>query len=188
MIVKNTNKQLITMLSDLFISLSKEFPTEIILEKTLSSLQSNTKADGATLYIKDGNTLRFHIIKNKTLNMDLNKSSTAIKNLPEISLSSTEDRQSSISAHCAITKKIINIEDISLESTVDIGPTKAFDEKFKYKTKSILATPILDGKQDVLGVIQLINAQNNEQLFTESDVQTSTEVTAMISAILSNGN
>ena len=187
MTVEHNNKETTTP-SELVASLTKQLPREAMLEEALTGLQLNTKADGASLYIKHGEALRFHIIKNKTLNMDMNASSAAIKSLQEIPLHSTGNQHSSISAYCAITKKSINVVDISLETRVDLGPTKAFDTKFNYQTKSILATPILDNKQNVLGVIQLINAQNEGQSFNETHVQACAEVAAIISNVLNNGH
>lgn len=188
MTVEHRNEESTRQLSELLGALEKQIPREAMLEEALTGLQLNTSADGASLYIKHGEALRFHIIKNNTLNMDMNASAAAIKSLQEISLHSSGNQHSSISAYCAITKKSINVVDIRLETRVDIGPTKAFDTKFNYQTKSILATPILDNKDNVLGVIQLINAQNDEQSFNEIHLKACAEVAAIISNVLIDGH
>ena len=123
MTVENSNKRVITTLNGLCITFSKLLPKDAILSKTLTSLDSNTKADGASLYFRNDKALRF----------------SPIKSLKEISLNSTGDKLSSISAHFAITK-------------------------------------------------EHISAQDEEKSFNETDVQTCTEVAAVISTILSNGD
>jgi hypothetical protein len=185
MTAENSNGNVITTFNEICVLLSKQAPAEMMLEKIVLGTQALTKADGASLYIKHGEVLKFHIIKNLSLNMDMNGNSASIKSLPEIPLHPTKNHHSSISSHCAITKKNIHIEDFFNETTIDITATKAFDEKFNYKTKSILAVPILDRKQDVLGVIQLINANNDHQSFNEADLHICESMAALASIALS---
>lgn len=182
------NKKIFTELNEVCTAISKQLPKEVLLEKIITTTQSILNADGASLYIKHGDALRFNIVRNESLKMNLNESSEATKALPEIPLHPIKNQHTSVSAHCAANKKTINIQDISHEKSIDISPTKAFDAKFNYNTKSILAAPILDSHQEVLGVMQLINAKNPNQRFDQADVELFEAMTALLSLVLSRKN
>ncbi len=44
----------------------------------------------------------------------------------------------------------------------DFSGAKAFDQRMNYRTVSVLCVPLKDAKQKVIGVLQLINAQDPE--------------------------
>lgn len=182
------DKNTFAVLNEVCKALSQEQATEVLLEKIVASIQAMTKVDGASLYIKHGDALRFHIVRNQSLQMALNASSAATKVLPDIPLNPQNNQPISIASHCAKTKKIINIEDIAHEKSINTAPTKAFDTKFNYKTKSVLAIPIVDRQQAVLGVLQLININNAHQKFEQSEIDLCEAMTALLSIVLSRKN
>ena len=188
MTTTSINKNTFAVLNEICTAVSQQLATEVLLEKIVASTQAITNADGASLYIKHGEVLRFHIIRNLSLKMDINGSSSAIQSLPEIKLNPQNTQHTSISSHCVANKKTINIEDISVEKRIDIASTKAFDAKFNYQTKSILATPILNKHREVLGVMQLINAKNANQIFDQSDIEICEAMSALMSIVLSQQN
>ncbi|XP_077332222.1 rod cGMP-specific 3',5'-cyclic phosphodiesterase subunit beta-like [Lithobates pipiens] len=65
--------------------------------------------------------------------------------------------------HVAHTKKTINIKDVSEDTTY----SRFADELTEYKTKNILATPIMNGK-DVVAVIMAVN-KTDGSFFTKYD-------------------
>ena len=182
------NKNIFAAFNEVCSAVSQQLATNVLLEKIMTSAQSMTNADGASLYIKHGEALRFYIVSNHSLKMEMTAGSASIKTLPEIPLNPQNNQHISIASHCATNKQTINIEDISHEQSIDIAPTKAFDAKFNYKTKSILATPILDSHQAVLGVVQLINSKNTYQAFDESDIEVCEAMAALLSIVLSHNN
>ena len=153
------NKNLITTLHDVCVSLSKQSNKEQLLEKIIYAVQLATHADGATLYIKNQRLLKFHIVKNNSLNMSLTYSSAAIRSLPAINLDPAA-HHISISSICANEKRVVLVQDAEREAGIDLTATKEFDKKFHYTTKSILALPIINKHHRLLGVIQLINPQD----------------------------
>src|SRR5262249_32286312 len=64
----------------------------------------------------------------------------------------------SIAGSAALNKKAINIADVyDLPAGSPYGFDKSFDDKIGYKTKSMLTYPLISQRDEVIGVIQLIN-------------------------------
>jgi HD-GYP domain-containing protein (c-di-GMP phosphodiesterase class II) len=66
----------------------------------------------------------------------------------------------SIAGYVALTGKHVNIEDAyHLPADVPYSINRKFDEDSGYRTKSILAIPMKNQKDEIVGVLQLINAK-----------------------------
>ncbi len=66
----------------------------------------------------------------------------------------------SIAGYVAATGEVVNIEDAyHLPSEVPYDINRKFDQDSGYRTKSILAVPLRDQKERIVGVLQLINAK-----------------------------
>lgn len=62
---------------------------------------------------------------------------------------------------CAIDKDIINSSNIYNEADIDASDLKEFDLNNDYNSVSLLAFPLFDSNNNLLAVIQFINAKNN---------------------------
>ncbi len=62
---------------------------------------------------------------------------------------------------CALNREIINSDNIYLDENIDTAFIAAFDEKYNYSTVSMLALPLIDSKDNLIGVAQFINAADN---------------------------
>jgi response regulator RpfG family c-di-GMP phosphodiesterase len=61
----------------------------------------------------------------------------------------------------AATGRSLNIDDVyTLEVTLPYSFSKQFDDAVGYKTRSILTIPLVNSSQAILGILQIINAQN----------------------------
>ncbi len=70
-----------------------------------------------------------------------------------------------IVGHCAITKKILSIDDVyKLPADANYSYNSQWDEENNYRCESILAIPMLDSKQNLLGVLELINHISGEDI------------------------
>jgi HD-GYP domain-containing protein (c-di-GMP phosphodiesterase class II) len=81
--------------------------------------------------------------------------------------------ESSIAGYVAQNGRVVMIEDAyAMESWVPYAINKRFDQEFGYRTKSILAVPMKNPKDEIVGVVQLINAKRNwrARLCTQEDV------------------
>ena len=73
-----------------------------------------------------------------------------------------------VSAYAAIRNKVVCIDDVYTNDQFNFSGPKKYDEITGYRTKSMLALPLAlpkgddSDQQEVLGVIQLINATNQD--------------------------
>ena len=65
-----------------------------------------------------------------------------------------------IAANAAINGTTINIPDAYKAKGFDFSGTKAFDEKTGYRSKSFLTVPLKNHENEIIGVLQLLNAQD----------------------------
>ena len=70
---------------------------------------------------------------------------------------------SMVAAHAALTGKTVNIADAYTADGFDFSGTRAFDAKTGYRSKSFLTVPMRNHEHEIIGVLQLINAQRPAQ-------------------------
>ena len=76
--------------------------------------------------------------------------------------STMEINHKSIAGYVASTGEIVNIEDAyHITPEIPYSINRKFDEDSGYRTKSILAVPLRDQKDHIVGVLQLINAKRD---------------------------
>ncbi len=146
-----------TMLNKLIaasVSLSTEKDSNVLLQDILTAAMDITSCDAGTLYIKNNNTLDFKIMITKSMNNYKGGKFSEIQ-MPSVSMKPTN-----VCAKSLIDRKLINIKDLSKNSEFDfIGPKK-YDSMTGYKTKSMLVIPMEDNTGEQIGVLQLMNALN----------------------------
>jgi HD-GYP domain-containing protein (c-di-GMP phosphodiesterase class II) len=70
--------------------------------------------------------------------------------------------ENSIAGYVALTGQIVNIPDAyDIPASVPYTINRSFDEDSGYRTRSILAVPIRNQKDKIIGVLQLINAKRS---------------------------
>lgn len=148
-------------------ALSGERNTSRLFERILDAAQDITQADGGTLYLikehADGrHELEFEILRNNSLNLRLGGTSGNPITLPPLPLYREDGsaNHSNIATYCALTKKIENIEDAYFADHLDFSGTKAFDARSGYRSKSFLTLPLINHANEVIGVLQLLNAKD----------------------------
>jgi HD-GYP domain-containing protein (c-di-GMP phosphodiesterase class II) len=144
-------------------SLSNERDITQLLEKILLAAKTITRADGGTLYrmLDDGQTLRFEILRTDSLHIAMGGSSSEVIQFADLPLRTATGapNDSLVAAYAAIHRVTVNIQDAYAEPNFDFAGTRLFDQKTGYRSKSFLTVPMCDHKGDVIGVLQLINAQ-----------------------------
>tara|TARA_B100000886_G_C20420328_1_gene491269 strand:- start:1155 stop:2753 length:1599 start_codon:yes stop_codon:yes gene_type:complete len=152
-------------LSEIGMALSTEKDTNVLFEMILDEAKNITNADGRTLYSKnkEGN-LKFEILR--TDSTDIVMGGTSGVEIPyyPVKLWIKKDcpNQKNVSAYVALTGATVNIEDAYFEEGFDFEGTKQFDKKNGYRSKSFLAVPLKNHENEIIGVMQLINAQNDK--------------------------
>lgn len=67
-----------------------------------------------------------------------------------------------VSAHCALTGEPVNISDVYAAEGYDFQGTRDFDGSTGYRSRSMLVIPLRDHEDEVIGVLQLLNAKDRE--------------------------
>ncbi len=145
----------IDKLLEIGISLSKEKDDDKLLGTILQEAMEMTSCDGGTLYVYDGNELRFHIMITKSMNYYKGGRKDPVT-LPPVPM-----RRTHVAACSAMENKLINIADVyEPNDEYDFTGPKNYDAMTGYRTQSMLVIPMEDDRGDVIGVLQLINAKD----------------------------
>jgi HD-GYP domain-containing protein (c-di-GMP phosphodiesterase class II) len=134
------------------VALSTERELPVLLEMILSQARRITASDAGSLYLAERDeagvlrSLRFRFAQNHTL--------------PELPLRehSIPVDHTSLAGYVADTAEPLVIADVyQLPQNVPYKQNRSFDERFNYRTKAVLVIPMITHKDEVIGVLQLIN-------------------------------
>ena len=142
-------------LQSIGVALSTEKDLRTLLKIILRFAVDITGADAGTLYLVDKDPIdpAMSILK---FELNYNYSVKVNEETHTIPLD-----KNSIAGYVALTNEILNIKNsYELDNNQEFFHSKAFDEKHHYVTKSILTFPMANRKDEVIGVIQLINKKN----------------------------
>lgn len=172
------------------VELSTEQDTTKLLESILISAKQLAQADGGTIYsITEKNTLKFETLLNDTLDMYMGGTSGKPIPFPEIPMYvDSQPNYNALVAYAAATDQVINISDAYQAGDFDMSAARNMDEKTGYRTKSVLTIPMKNHEQELIGVIQLINAQQEQQVvdFSPTLEKIIRSLTSMAAVALTN--
>lgn len=154
----------ISDLTNIAKAMSSEHDLLQILEMILNQARQYTRADGGTLYLltEDRRQLAFHVLHNETLNSFLGGTSQKKITLPNVALHKNgQPNHSNVSAFVALTNQTVNIPDVYQAKGFNFEGTKEFDALMQYRSQSMLVVPMCDHEDQMIGVLQLINARNS---------------------------
>ncbi|MDQ3033803.1 MAG: GAF domain-containing protein [Myxococcota bacterium] len=137
-------------------AISQERDIDRLLTVILEKSRFITGADAGSFYLLEpiapGSTekhLRFKLSQNDSLTFESKEFTVPL---------STR----SIAGAAAITHRPINIPDVySIGQDEPFGFDPSFDKKVGYRTRSMIAMPMISAEDDVIGVIQLINKKRD---------------------------
>ena len=153
-----TEKEKLEVLTTLGTELNQVKDLDILMEHILTEARRVVNADAGSIYIRDKDQLRFTYTQNEILQKRLPQGSKLIYNIFTIPAD-----KSSVAGYSAVTGRALNIQDVyRLESEVPYRFDHRFDETAGYKTHSVLAVPLKTVREEVMGVLQVINAQNEQ--------------------------
>lgn len=151
-------------LSKIGAALSAERNHPKLLQMILEEARRFTNADGGTLYMMndDERSLRFEIVQTDSLDIRMGGTSgNPIDWYPvRLFLKDGQPNHAMVSAHVGLTGKVVNIPDVYDVEGFDFSGTRAFDNKTGYRSKSMLVVPMRNHEDEIIGVLQLINAQD----------------------------
>ncbi len=149
-------------LNEIGAALSKERDIDRLLEKILLAAKAITHADGGTLYrvTEDGRALRFEIVRTDSLDIALGGTTGKAIDFPDLPLVDElgQPNNSLVAVYAAVHGQTVNIADAYCEAGFDFSGTRRFDQGTGYRSQSFLTVPMRNHENEIIGVLQLINA------------------------------
>ena len=177
-------------LQEIGLALSTEDDINVIFELIMDEAKNITNADGRTLYMisDDGKTMKFEIMATESMNFSQGGTTGVEITIPPMQLFNEDGtpNHSSIVAYSANTGKIVNIKDAYKEKGFDFTGAKNFDKNTGYRTQSVLSVPLKNHENDIVGVMQLINAKDpksDKTISFSDDMQNQVESLASQGAV-----
>jgi HD-GYP domain-containing protein (c-di-GMP phosphodiesterase class II) len=145
-------------------ALSSEKNLDKLLETILTAAKTITNADGGTLYRLVDERLKFEIILNDSLNIAMGGTTGVPVPFYPIPLRATDGapNNSMVAAYAALHDETVNIADAYAADGFDFTGTRAFDKKTGYRSTSFLTIPMKNHDGEIIGVLQLLNALDEE--------------------------
>ena len=149
------------------VALGTERDIKTLLELILTQARRITQSDAGSLYLVEHNEegkkrLRFRLAQTYSK-----------PEAPFVEFTIPVDR-TSLAGYCAVTGDPLVIDDAYfLPPDVEYTINRSFDERYGYRTKSMLVLPMKDHKDEIIGVLQLINRKRKLEavLSTLADVE-----------------
>ena len=175
-------------------ALSRERDINHLLESILEAAKRLLWADGGTLYrvTEDGEALRFAIVRTDSLGLRLGGVSEEAPQFPDLPLRlpSGALNDSLVAVHAAVHDRTINIADAYCQQHFDFSGTRAFDARTGYRSQSFLTVPMKNHENELIGVLQLINATDpatgQVRAFTAQDQRLAESLASQAAIALSN--
>lgn len=149
--------------AEIGMALSGEESVDRLLEMIVHEAREITDADAGTLYLVNAERthLDFAILHNDTMKTRMGGTSGVPIKLPPVPLQvDGAPNHANVSSHVAITGDIVNIADVYESEEFDFTGPRKYDQATGYRSKSMLVIPLRNHENDVIGVLQLLNAQD----------------------------
>lgn len=127
----------------------------LLMDRILAEARALVGADAGTIFIREGATLRFAFSQNDVLETGGRTANARFSGLV------VPVNSKSIAGWCASAGEMVNISDAY---ALDPGAPYSFDRSYDavtgYRTCSVIAVPLRNAADYVLGVLQLLNARD----------------------------
>jgi HD-GYP domain-containing protein (c-di-GMP phosphodiesterase class II) len=162
----------LTELTEIGMKLTTEKHYDTLLDLILSQARRITQADAGSLYIVETSEsgirrLRFKLSQNHSR-----------PDIPFVETTMTLDH-TSLAGYTATEREALVIDDVyMLPGDVAYAFNRSFDERYGYRTKSMLVIPMQNHQGDVIGVLQLINRKRDGDAVLADPTAANREVVA----------
>ncbi len=154
------------------IEIARALTTEREIDKLLGLILEKarfiTAADAGSMYVVHGDDpllagreLYFKLSQNDSVSFDSREFAMPIS-------------AASMAGYVTLEQKTLSIEDVyDLPAGSPFGFDRSFDQKVGYRTRSMLVTPLMTSKGEVIGVLQLINKKREpkQKLLSPEDFE-----------------
>ena len=136
------------------VALSAERDREALLTFILDTAMDLTSSDGGTLYLLEEDGLHFCRMVTRSFGIRQGGHDSPIT-LPPVPL-----KPSHVCARAVLENRLINVDDVHSNTDFDFSGAKRYDQMTGYCTRSMLVVPLANDHGELIGVLQLLNAQN----------------------------
>ena len=137
------------------IQLTVEKDGNTLLNTIVDKGMQITNCDASTLYLYEDGVLKFRIMRTISQNVCRGLNGEAIDDIPPVPF-----REENVCAYTAIHRKVVNIEDVYHSEEFDFSGPKRYDAMTGFRTQSMLVIPVENNTGDLIGVLQMMNAQD----------------------------
>lgn len=141
---------------DIGIRLSTERDRNRLLMTILDKGMEITNCDASTLYLYEKDELHFKFMKTLSQGINRGLDGEAI-DLPPVPM-----KEENVCSYAAIHQEVVNISDVYVSSRFDFSGPRQYDSLTGYRTQSQLVVPLANNENELIGVLQLINAMDEE--------------------------
>jgi HD-GYP domain-containing protein (c-di-GMP phosphodiesterase class II) len=173
--------------------LSSEHNTARLLETILNAAQHITNADGGTLYrVTSDDKLVFEIVRTDSLGVIMGGTSGLPVAIPPIALhdAAGNPNLAMVAPYAVLKDETVNIADVYSAKGFDFSGTRAFDVRTGYRSVSFLTVPMKNHQDEMIGVLQLINARDHATQsiipFSQADQQFTEALASQAAIALTN--
>jgi HD-GYP domain-containing protein (c-di-GMP phosphodiesterase class II) len=152
----NTREQKLQRIIETEKMLNEIQDVDVLLERLLTEARGIVRADAGSIYVIEGKNLKIKYAQNDTQMRELAPG----EKMPYVAFSYPVTEKS-ISGYCVVSGDIVNIQDAyDITSDKPYAFNKSSDITTGYRTKSMLSLPLKTANGRTLGVLQIINAQD----------------------------
>ena len=163
----------------------------VIIEKVMRVARKACDADGCFFFsVSDNKYINLEYSRVNSLNVGISGTEN-MAFFPSVFLPDVKNRsRKAPSEYCALNREIINSPNIFQTTGIDTDLIAKFDDANNYSTISLLAIPLVDRKDNLLGVAQFTNAKDaNGKIISFTEAQTVVlSVCKLITIALENKN
>jgi len=183
---------IVTLLCKIGADLSVEKDYNKLFEHILLTAIELTHADGGTLYIRKDDMLTFAVVRSLSLGIAMGGTTGVEVDFAPVDLFNSDGlpNDGNVAAYAALHGATVNIADVYTEKGFNFSGPRAFDKKTGYRSKSFLTIPLIDHRNKVIGVLQLINRISNTTgdviTFSDEDQSLGESLASQVAVSLTN--
>ncbi len=137
------------------VQLSAERDLNRLLDQLLTCVMDLANCDAGTLYLLDGDVLRFKIMRNHTMQVYSGGDGKDPDMMP------VPLKRENMCAMALLEGRTLSVDDVKESREYDFSGPIRYDALTGYHTRSMLAVPMCNRQGEKLGVLQLINAMDD---------------------------
>lgn len=152
----NVNNNQLEAVLEVGIALSAQKNRNQLFNMIINRSMEIANCDAGTLYIYNGDALEFKIMKTLSMGVDRGEDGKPI-DIPPVPI-----REENICAYVAIHQEPMNIPDVYTSDRFDFSGPKNYDKMTGFHTQSMMAIPLINADDETVGVLQLMNAMDED--------------------------